>query len=152
MSSFTFLCSAPLGVGSVRLQKKGMASSFLLVQTVFTVSHFFMVLCQKTSCWSWVGVRHSVEVNLVGPVQKGQMRALISTPVPFCFSSCPCPSLTLFIMSVELPLLWGWETQRCIVQGRWWRWKKQMSSSQARPDISGCKSLLGRAAAEQGVD
>lgn len=58
-----------------------------------------------------------------GPVQKGQMRALISNP-PFCFPSCPCPSLILFIMSVELPLLWGWETQRRAVQGKWWRWKR----------------------------
>lgn len=33
------------------------------------------------------------------PAQKVQMRALISTPL--LFSSCPCPSLSLFIMSVE---------------------------------------------------
>lgn len=105
----------------------------------FTVSHFFYFFFLR---------KHHTEVELefisvtkwVWPCQKGQSFDIPPPPF-FFFPSCPYPSCTLFVMYVELPLLWGWETWRCLVQGKLLRWKKKMSSSWACPKISGVKLL-----------
>lgn len=83
-----------------------MASSFLLVQIVgtVTVGHFFMLFSQELSPRSGTGIYLVSKVDLA-------LCKKAAIYLPFCFFSCLCP-FSLFIMSVELPLWWGWKAQR----------------------------------------